>query len=175
MRSRETHREIKRALSERKGALGQGPKLHLQIITSQGRIDDVSLAFSREFCYTITSQDPDPKLEEQIIAWLQIYAKGLVPNISLPFNMRHLTPFTQKALAALLEVPFGQTATYSDIAETIHHPKAVRAIGSVCHHNPFPIFIPCHRILAKTTIGGFAYPLEVKKQLLKFESDFQSL
>ena len=172
MRSRETHREIKRTLSERKGTLDQGPSLHLQIITSQGRIDDVSLAFSREFCYTITSEDSDPKLEQQIITWLQIYSKGQAPDIVLPFNVSHLTPFTQKALSALQDVPFGQTATYSDIAKTIDHSKAVRAIGSACHHNPFPIFIPCHRILAKTTIGGFAYPLEVKKQLLKFESKY---
>jgi O-6-methylguanine DNA methyltransferase len=81
-----------------------------------------------------------------------------------------ITPFRQKVLQELQKVPFGKTLTYGQLASKSGHPNAARAVGSACHINPFPLFIPCHRVIASGGhIGGFAYDIELKKLLLDFE------
>ncbi len=61
--------------------------------------------------------------------------------------------------------------TYGELAANIGQPKAARAIGMACHHNPYPLFIPCHRVIASgKRLGGFAYDLKMKQLLLNFES-----
>ncbi|MGL6225357.1 MAG: methylated-DNA--[protein]-cysteine S-methyltransferase [Thermoguttaceae bacterium] len=80
------------------------------------------------------------------------------------------TPFMQKVWNQLIQVPFGQTATYRDIAEQIGNPKAVRAVGGANHRNPIPIFIPCHRIIGTNgKLIGYAGGLGIKKYLLDLE------
>jgi len=67
------------------------------------------------------------------------------------------------------KIPRGQTRTYGEIAAAIGRPKAVRAVGSACGANPLPIFIPCHRVVAKNGLGGFGAGLPWKKLFLKEE------
>ena len=93
------------------------------------------------------------------------------PLIPLPLDFSGLTPFSQKGLKAIQTIPFGQTASYKEIAKCAGNPHAARAIGGVCNRNPFPLVIPCHRIIsADHTLGGFAYDLLLKQSLLNFES-----
>ena len=67
-------------------------------------------------------------------------------------------------------IAFGETRTYSDLARQLGMPHAARAVGGACGRNPMPIFIPCHRVIAKNSkIGGFAFNLEIKKRLIEFE------
>lgn len=81
------------------------------------------------------------------------------------------TPFQLSVLAALQEIPFGQTTTYRDIAESIGRPKAVRAVGAANGRNPLPIVIPCHRVIgADGTLTGFGGGLRAKSFLLNLES-----
>lgn len=81
------------------------------------------------------------------------------------------TPFQLSVLAALQEIPFGQTRTYRDIAERIGRPKAVRAVGAANGRNPLPIVIPCHRVIgADGTLTGFGGGLPAKSFLLDLES-----
>ena len=81
------------------------------------------------------------------------------------------TPFQLSVLAALQEIPFGQTTTYRDIAESIGRPKAVRAVGAANGRNPLPIVIPCHRVIgADGTLTGFGGGLPAKSFLLNLES-----
>tara|TARA_B110000503_G_scaffold21267_1_gene32277 strand:- start:62 stop:478 length:417 start_codon:yes stop_codon:yes gene_type:complete len=81
------------------------------------------------------------------------------------------TPFQLSVLAALQEIPFGQTRTYRDIAERIGRPKAVRAVGTANGRNPLPIVIPCHRVIgADGTLTGFGGGLPAKSFLLELES-----
>ena len=68
------------------------------------------------------------------------------------------------------KIPYGETLTYKDIALLIGNPRASRAVGNALHNNPIMIIIPCHRVLAKHSDGGFAFGLEVKSKLLKLES-----
>jgi AraC family transcriptional regulator of adaptative response/methylated-DNA-[protein]-cysteine methyltransferase len=80
-------------------------------------------------------------------------------------------PFQIKVWEALLAVPPGQVTTYSDIAEAIGSPRAVRAVGTAVGRNPVSWLIPCHRALRKDgALGGYHWGLPVKRALLAWES-----
>lgn len=81
------------------------------------------------------------------------------------------TAFQVAVWNALCEIPYGETKTYSDIAEHIQKPTAVRAVGAAIGANPVMITIPCHRVIGKNgKLTGFRGGLEMKKQLLELES-----
>ncbi|MEP3329275.1 bifunctional helix-turn-helix domain-containing protein/methylated-DNA--[protein]-cysteine S-methyltransferase [Sedimentitalea sp.] len=80
-------------------------------------------------------------------------------------------PFQIKVWEALLAIPSGHVTTYSEIAEAIGHPKAVRAVGTAVGRNPVSWLIPCHRALRKSGgLGGYHWGLPVKRALLAYES-----
>jgi O-6-methylguanine DNA methyltransferase len=79
------------------------------------------------------------------------------------------TEFQQAVWRELQKIPRGQTRTYGEIAAAIGRPNAVRAVGSACGANPLPLFIPCHRVVAKNGLGGFGSGLPWKKLLLRME------
>lgn len=81
------------------------------------------------------------------------------------------TDFQRSVWTALKAIPYGQTRTYGEIAAAIGRPKAVRAVGQANHHNPLPIFLPCHRVVGSGgTLTGYAGGLEMKQALLALES-----
>lgn len=91
-------------------------------------------------------------------------------EFSLPIDL-HGTLFQQSVWQALQEIPYGQTVSYSDIAEQIEKPKSVRAVGTAIGANPVLIIVPCHRVIAKSgKLGGFRAGLEMKEQLLLLEN-----
>jgi len=72
--------------------------------------------------------------------------------------------------ASLCEIPYGQTATYKEIAVKIGEPKAVRAVGLANNRNPIPVFIPCHRVIGTNgSLTGYRGGLELKKRLINME------
>ena len=80
-------------------------------------------------------------------------------------------PFQIKVWEALLTIPSGQVTTYSEIAQAIGNPKAVRAVGTAVGRNPVSWLIPCHRALRKSGgLGGYHWGLPVKRALLAYES-----
>ena len=80
-------------------------------------------------------------------------------------------PFQIKVWEALLRVPSGHVTTYSEIASSIGHPKAVRAVGTAVGRNPISWLIPCHRALRKSgALGGYHWGLPVKRALLAYEA-----
>ena len=82
------------------------------------------------------------------------------------------TDFQIEVWKALLEIPFGKTSTYSDIAKAINNPRALRAVGTAIGRNPVAILVPCHRVLRSDGgIGGYYWGIEKKKILLEWESD----
>ena len=87
------------------------------------------------------------------------------PAIGIPQG----TDFQQAVWRELKKIPRGQTRTYGEIAAAIGSPKAVRAVGSACGANPLPVFIPCHRVVAKNGPGGFGSGLPWKILLLTME------
>jgi len=85
------------------------------------------------------------------------------------------TPFQVKVWEALRDIPFGETRTYKQIAETIGSPKAVRAVGGALHVNPVAIILPCHRVVGTNgKLVGFAMGLDLKRRLLILEGAIQN-
>ena len=80
------------------------------------------------------------------------------------------TEFERAVWDALLEIPFGETRTYGQIAERIGRPKACRAVGRANGRNPISILIPCHRVIgAGGALTGYAGGLDMKRELLDIE------
>ena len=83
------------------------------------------------------------------------------------------TNFQKMVWTELKKIPFGETRTYKEIAIAIGKPKAARAVANACGKNPYPIIIPCHRVVRSDgTIGGFTGDggVEKKRQLLRQEN-----
>jgi len=131
-------------------------------------IQKVELLFHPQgFAYQINGS-LKPEFEKQVLTFLKSYLSK--QNSSLHFLQTNALPvFTQKVLSCLAEIPFGKSMSYGQVAESIASPKAARAVGSACGKNPFPLFIPCHRVLASNSLGGFSSGLHIKKLLLDFE------
>lgn len=82
------------------------------------------------------------------------------------------TPFQKSVWNALQTIPYGETATYGEIAAAVGNPKAARAIGRANHDNPIAILIPCHRVVgANGKLTGYAAGLEIKSALLAIEKE----
>lgn len=101
---------------------------------------------------------------------LQAYFAGHLSAFDIPLDLSMGTPFQQSVWAALLNTPFGQSQSYSDLARRVNKPKAVRAVGAAVGRNPVGIIVPCHRILgAKGQLTGYAGGLWRKEALLQLE------
>lgn len=80
------------------------------------------------------------------------------------------SPFNMKVWEALLEIPYGKTISYKDLAESIKNNRAYRAVGNANGKNPIPIIIPCHRVISnKGSLGGYSGGISIKKYLLDLE------
>lgn len=81
------------------------------------------------------------------------------------------TPFEHSVWRALLDIPSGETCSYSDIAKAIGKPTAQRAVASAIGRNPVSLLIPCHRVVRATgELGGYHWGLDIKRQILAGES-----
>ena len=88
----------------------------------------------------------------------------------LVLDLRGLTPFSTQVLGELARVPYGQTATYGELAARAGRPGAARAVGTIMNRNPVPIVLPCHRIVgANGALVGYGGGLERKEILLRLE------
>lgn len=100
---------------------------------------------------------------------LREYFSGRRTQFDLPLDFRG-TEFQRRVWAALLTIPYGETRSYSQIAEQIGCPAAVRAVGAANGRNPLSIIAPCHRVVgANGKLTGFAGGLETKARLLSHE------
>ena len=83
-----------------------------------------------------------------------------------------LTPFQWKVLATTTRIPLGQTRSYKWVAKAIGKPKALRAVGQALKKNPFPLIIPCHRVIQENgSLGGYAGGKKKKEALLRLEKE----
>lgn len=101
---------------------------------------------------------------------LDEYLKGERKTFRLPLNPKG-TDFQKRVWKALCEIPYGETRSYKQIAETIGNPKAVRAVGMANHRNPLLIVTPCHRVVgADGKLVGYAAGIDKKAFLLQLEA-----
>lgn len=117
----------------------------------------------------------DAPLLQEAVKQLDEYFRGKRTVFQLPVKWEG-TPFQQKVWQALCDIPYGETASYSDIAEKIGHPKAVRAVGQANRANELAIIVPCHRVIGKNNaLTGYAgNRTDVKEKLLQLERHYRS-
>jgi len=116
-----------------------------------------------------------PKHFKVLMEELQAYYRGENPIFSAALDLSQATTFEKTVWRATKSIPHGQTRSYSWVANQIGKPQAARAVGQALGRNPFPILIPCHRVLAKNGgLGGFGGGLKMKKYLLKLEAKSQN-
>ena len=107
-------------------------------------------------------------LFDEAFAWLDVYFTGRDPGPTPPLNPAG-TAFQRRVWQALRAIPFGETASYGEIARTVGC-RSARAVGQAVHNNPIALMIPCHRIIgADGSLTGFAGGLDTKRRLLVLE------
>lgn len=116
--------------------------------------------------------DPQPgnQLLKTCADQIQAYFLGKLKKFDIPISLS-LTPFQEIVLSKVLVIPYGETRSYGQLADSIGNPRSVRAIGNANGKNPLPIIIPCHRVVgAEGQLTGYSGGLWRKKWLLQHES-----
>jgi methylated-DNA-[protein]-cysteine S-methyltransferase len=115
---------------------------------------------------------PQTLLAKEAVRQLRTYLKDPAFKFSLPLAPAG-TAFQRKVWQGIAAIPSGETLTYGDLAASIH--SGPRAVGNACGANPYPLVVPCHRVVAANQgLGGFArqrggFLLDVKRWLLRHE------
>ena len=98
------------------------------------------------------------------------YLAGHRRTLDLPLDLDGHSPLRQKVWHMLRTIPYGRMRSYGWVARKLGQPRAARAVGQACGANPFPLVIPCHRVVAGDgSLGGFSGGLALKKRLLGLE------
>jgi methylated-DNA-[protein]-cysteine S-methyltransferase len=148
------------------GLVRRGAKLTRIVL----KADPGSFPFEVERTYGSVGREDLDRFDD-VRHQLEEYFDGKRLVFRLPLDFDQGTPFQRRVWHALLEIPYGQRVSYKDVAQTIGHPSATRAVGSANGANPLPIVVPCHRVVASGgTIGGYSGGLDVKTKLLELES-----
>jgi len=101
---------------------------------------------------------------------LDAYLRGVLIAFSTPVDLQG-TPFQLSVWYALREIPYGEVRSYAEIAEAIHRPSAVRAVGAANGANPVPVIVPCHRVIGSDgKLVGFGAGVDWKLRLLGIEN-----
>ncbi|MBO4990600.1 MAG: methylated-DNA--[protein]-cysteine S-methyltransferase [Firmicutes bacterium] len=112
---------------------------------------------------------PETELLRCAVSQMLEYFNGERKSFDFPLAPKG-TPFQKKVWKALQAIPYGETATYKDIAEAVGCPRGFRAVGMANNRNPIPFVIPCHRVVGSNgTLVGYAMGLSLKQKLLDME------
>ncbi len=120
-------------------------------------------------------QSADPEWREdaapfrEVIRQLNSYFAGELKDFDISLAPQG-TPFQLDVWRHLMEIPYGQTTSYGELAKRIGNPKACRAVGLANGSNPIPIIIPCHRVIGSNgKLTGYGGGLPIKEKLLALE------
>lgn len=141
----------------------------LLLVEEEGHLMEIGFETGRRPSQPPIGATEDAAPLNNAIRQLEEYFAGRRKHFDLPLAPRG-TVFQQRVWNALTEIPFGKAVSYSDIAETIGNPNAVRAVGLANGRNPIPIVIPCHRVIGKDgSLTGYGGGLPNKRKLLALE------
>lgn len=128
-----------------------------------------------EISFGGTGDEESPKGAVSLaIRELEAYFTGELQSFSFPVTPQG-TPFQRTVWDALTRIPYGGVQTYGELAKRIGKSGAARAVGMAAHRNPIAIVIPCHRLVGKTGLTGYAGGLEIKAWLLAHEGAAQAI
>lgn len=163
------------------------PRLHYSLVPTGTPVGTVLLAASERGLAILSFRPQERGARTQAGAWrhaewiesaahvepyareLREYLAGKRRDFAVPVDVRG-TEFQARCWRALQEIPYGQTRSYAQIARSIGHPAAFRAVGQANHFNPVAIVVPCHRVLAaQQKLGGYGGGLPMKEWLLRLE------
>ena len=94
------------------------------------------------------------------------------PLGKIPLNWEQQSPFEKRVLRCVRKIPFGEVRSYGWLAREIGMPKGARSCGQALKRNRFVLFIPCHRIVGNSSVGGFSCGVRLKEKLLAHEQAF---
>jgi len=114
-----------------------------------------------------------------VIEWAQIqlddYFTGKRKSFELPLYLSG-TDFQLSVWNELIQIPYGNTISYAELARRIGRPTAIRAVANANNANPLSVFIPCHRVIGSNReLVGYGGGLAIKEQLLRLETGMKSL
>ncbi|BCL14848.1 methylated-DNA--[protein]-cysteine S-methyltransferase [Micromonospora sagamiensis] len=110
-------------------------------------------------------------LSRQAVAELDAYFAGEMVEFTVPVAVRRGSEFERAVWREMTRIPYGETATYGEVAKAVGDPGAARAVGVACNRNPIPVIVPCHRIVgAGGKLVGFGGGLPRKVHLLELEA-----
>ena len=116
------------------------------------------------------SSRPGCELDRPLITALRAYFAGERRRVCVPLADVAATPFQRAVWEAIRRIPHGEVRSYGWIARAIGRPRAARAVGAACGANPWPIIVPCHRVVAADgSLGGYSAGLKWKRLLLRIE------
>jgi len=167
---------------------GEGMKVHylirrsplgrLLVAATRHGICAVSVADNdKELIASLRAEYPKAEISEsddveELLEGVSKYYEGRLRDMPLDI---HGTEFQMKVWGALQAIPYGSTRSYSDVAESIGRPRAVRAVANACGDNPVPLIIPCHRVIRSDgSLGGYGLGIHRKRLLLAREKQISA-
>lgn len=127
-------------------------------------LDSLATAISPRILSGGTRLDP-------VARELEEYFAGRRTGFDLPLDLRLASGFRREVIERLPGIAYGATMSYGQVAELVGNPRAVRAVGSACGHNPLPVVVPCHRVVrADGQAGGYVGGTDAKRILLGLEA-----
>jgi methylated-DNA-[protein]-cysteine S-methyltransferase len=141
---------------------------------SEAGITEVTMPRSRSLAgERLETSSGVPEAIREAVAGMVALLDGERPDLRwVALDERHLDEFRRRVYAATREIAPGSTASYGDVARAIGEPRAAREVGVALAQNPFPIVVPCHRVLAATgALHGFSAPggIATKRRMLEIE------
>ncbi len=125
----------------------------------------------RQLGDTVNQVKWTPLLFQDLMARFRNYFAGHTATFSDELDLSADTDFQHKVWQITRLIPYGETRSYSWVAEQINKPRAVRAVGQALGKNPLPIIVPCHRVLASNGgLGGYSGGIDMKRHLLSLET-----
>ncbi len=113
----------------------------------------------------------DDSLFAEVLETLLHYCAGELRELNVPLDLSAGTDFQCRVWEATRAIPYGQTASYSEVAAASGCPRGARAVGMAMASNPVPLFVPCHRVIGSDgTLHGFGGGLSLKQRLLDLEN-----
>lgn len=123
-------------------------------------LDDLKLDYENKRSALIT----------KTINELEEYFEGIRTTFDIPIKLEG-TNFQKRVWTEMINIPYGKVLSYSELAKKVGSPRSARAIGNICHVNKILIIVPCHRVVAKNSLGGFGCGIDMKIKLLELENN----